>query len=173
MDHRVANMPSTDKGSNKNGDQMEGVGARLSKVMTQYGISNVELLNALRKRGMLVSGGRPLKAKQTISDWRNSEDLPKKYLVPIARCLREDFDATGVTWQYLAIGEQALQRRTHDPDLMLKIINGIKQVCDEEGLSIKDKKLALLYVSLLSYFERMGGFDTDHLREQVRLASNE
>ena len=148
----------------KNEEAMaETVGQRLARLIQQTGVTYDQVKDGLGARGIQVN------SRQTIGNWTKRKELPRDILVALAQYFREEHDEM-VTWEWLRDGERATLPSSYDDELMLKILNGLDRISDEEGVTLGNREVARIVCILHPLFYSKGQYDQDIVRQMVRLS---
>jgi len=148
----------------KNEEAMaETVGQRLARLIQQNGVTYDQVKEGVAARGIQVN------SRQTIANWTKRKELSRDILVALAQYFREEHDEL-VSWEWLRDGERAAFPSLYDDELMLKILDGLDQISDEEDVTLGNREVARIVCILHPLFYRKGQYDQDMLRQMVRLS---
>ena len=141
----------------------ETTGQRLARLIQQNGVTYDQVKEGLAARGVQV------RSRQTITNWTRRKELPRDVLVALAQYFRDEHGEM-VTWEWLRDGERAAIPSAYDDELMLKILDGLDQVSDEEGVTLTNRDVSHIVCILHPLFYSKGHYDHAILRQMVRLS---
>ena len=158
-------MTRTQNDSTGNEAMAETVGTRLARLIHQSGVTYDQVKDGLSKRGIQIN------SRQTIGNWTRRKELPRDVLVALAQYFREEHNEM-VSWEWLRDGERAALPSSYDDDLMLRILDGLDRVSEQEGITLQNKQVARLVCILHPLFYSKGQYDQEMLRQMVRLSDH-